>query len=571
MLERQRIGSHCHEIVDVTGSGDQAEAGEPAATDETINRRFIEAPSFALDACSASFLFEVGSDRFDARYGDMTGATREAVELDRIQAEIDRRSTVIDHECVPLIEGARTFLDDITTGPPGTRGRPLFFQASGAPQADPSRKAFLTRPSSWTYGAEGLLTELRSPTGKEQKTEVQISDGFFSFRSGHLFYVITLSVAGLPKSALDEYALIQFEQISTDPSIYGNDSSYISLSPDKSNKMSFLEFVEHRLNQLEGNTQSPNGITHLVNRFGLLGPGRRRSAISPDDLIRLCIAIDSSELSAVVQQALSEDFTEASRKLEAPENRQEPTKSKSIPLHRSPTRAVLPPELLALAGLTQGVIDFPFQDPAEVFDATRPLVQAGNSTLFAHPRFVVEIGSNWRSFHQAQSSLGTCPYLALTWVVATIDEMLLDEIESEIRILIYGTQTGFRTMPLTDIDQIMESSFGSMSNAQRVHKSNLRRRLDLFRREINRPENVFRYPKEKRAFQKIRESINSEHRYVSAKEKADRIADFIDQTPNLSNYTNRRVNAILLILAVLGVISLPANLKQAWDIFSIWF
>jgi len=43
----------------------------------------------------------------------------------------------------------------VTTGPPGTNGRPLFFAASGRDPDDDSRIVRLLRPPDWRYDFEG--------------------------------------------------------------------------------------------------------------------------------------------------------------------------------------------------------------------------------------------------------------------------------------------------------------------------------------------------------------------------------------------------------------------------------
>jgi hypothetical protein len=336
--------------------------------------------------------------------------------------------------------------------------------------------------------------------------------------------------------------------------------------PGGTGNISVFEFAKQRLQWVDDTPDAMNGRRDLILRFNLLGETKGKAEIDHPNLLKLCFAIDSRTASETVMEAQKLDFQDLARRQgDQPESSSDdqPSEKKE---HKAAEGGVLSPQLLALAGMTQGVIDFPFQDPAEVYDATRPVATSGNSALFAHPRFLIEVGSNWRSYHQAQSSLGTCPYLALTWVASVLDEILLKEIENDVQFLIYGTTEGYRTHPLNDVDKIMQSALGSNASAVEIHTKNLKLRLDMFRREVNRPENFFRYPKEKHAFKALRELANIEIRYERAKEKVDRVANLIEQTPNLSKYQERRVSFFLLILAILGLVSLPSSFAQSFEV-----
>lgn len=569
-------------------------------------REFVEAPSFSIESGSVSLLFDL-SPRPQGDKAKLLGGNQAIVEVERILDKIDEDSKVEPQGYASLINGARSYLDDVTTGQPGSRGRPLYFQASNAPLNDASRKVTMIRPSKWSYEAEGYSTELNSPNGKHKEIELRVSDGFFVFKSGHLFYVLTFSTTGGSEGSIDEYGMLQFQQIAIE-SVLGSDEDYIGfMKPGEAEKHCLFKFVEQRLRSIEGDPnisnsdhKAANGISDLIRPFSLLGDDREID-VKETDLVRLCFAIDSRELSDTVAEAQTKDFSERPKRDDAEDgsenephrDEEEPAEeiaADEMPLHRPDGDNAISPRLLALAGLTQGVIDFPFQDPAEVYDATRPIASTGRSALFAHPRFLLEVGANWRSYHQAQLCLGTCPYLALTWVTAVLDEILLKDIETEVDLLIYGQidekrrrtgavdarTNGYRTIPLSDVDQIMESATKKSAlgkrhrRAARVHTENLTRRLDLLRREINRPENFFRYPKEREAFKALREGASIENRYERAREKIDRVANLIQQTPSLSQYHERSIRTILFILAILGLISLPNSIRQTVETVSGW-
>ena len=104
-----------------------------------------------LDSASLSFAFELAAP------------SRTALRLEEIAEALagqGRKWKGQARHIRPADRSGPLFLDDVTTGPPGTNGRPLFFAASGSGPDDESRKVALCRPERWTYEFEGETTEL---------------------------------------------------------------------------------------------------------------------------------------------------------------------------------------------------------------------------------------------------------------------------------------------------------------------------------------------------------------------------------------------------------------------------
>lgn len=142
---------------------------------------FRELPQFTdVNSAAFSFAFEL---RFDhAANCPMVGS---ALLLSRIAEELSSDPLVYGK----LVEPTRSFLDDVTTGPPGRNGRPLLFLASPRDYDDRSRRVRMIRPRRWQYKAEDQRRELQTDS---PPIDLVLQDSFCAFESGRLFYVMTL-------------------------------------------------------------------------------------------------------------------------------------------------------------------------------------------------------------------------------------------------------------------------------------------------------------------------------------------------------------------------------------------
>jgi GNAT superfamily N-acetyltransferase len=514
-----------------------------------FDRQFVEAPVFSgLTTATFSFAFELD---FDA-HGDVE---RAAIRLERVQADLEKRDSASVH--AQLVEPVRSFLDDVTTGPPGRNGRPLLVTCSAAAAHSEDRAVTMIRPASWQYRAEGQKTELVAPDGAERAVPLRLHDAICAFESGRVFYILSLV---LPEegAAIDEYAVLQFEQIALRPRELIERERYLAFDWG-GERRSLLELVNARLASLGGaGAAQPNAVADILCRFDMARAGERRMQFVGDDLKGLCIGIESEELLDVAKRA-AEAFGD---KRTAPPARSCP-QDRNAHCDRAND---FDRELLAFAGIVQGVEDFPFQDESEVHDSTRPTAISVEAAIYAHPRFLIEIAKGWRSYRMARPRLGTCPYLLLTWLVALHDELLVSRIEARIDEMVYAPGTrDYRAVPLADLDAVLLGArklFGGDTAA--LVEANLRRRLDLFRwLTINRASNVFRYPKERDALSAVQTAMGTAGRFERANDLVDRIESLVEDASELrSTYAERRTNAMLLMIAVLSVFSVSNDLQD---------
>lgn len=548
-------------------------------------RDFDEVALFSsLGHASVSFAF------------DLTGkGDRSAFRLVALSRHLEASINAPDDEAWPgtphagevqrqLIDPVRSFLDDVTNGAPGVNGRPLLVLASGADKDSESRAVTLVRQSHWDYHYEGERTRMHVPESA-RRTGLLLRDSFCVFESGRIFYVLTLVVA--PGERLDEYALLQLEQLSLDRELAVKEG-YIAFEPAGSQRpLSLVAFVNARLARLnEPHDGDPrNAVVHLLKPYGLVDPDAHLGAISSAQLANLCIGIEDEAM----QRAAEHAFARYDRARAGPAPRQHGSlaalerdwtaqiadrgiaRSRQ---HRQPGNPIVRPHLV-IAGLATGVPDFPFQDESEVHDSTRRTSHSVESALFTHPRFMLEVGRSWRSFREGQAALGTCPYLYLTWMVSIHDERTVTDMELMLEDMIYdpdGSRDKLpwsrraRAEPLGDVMQLLRSASNAFGHKTGVQERNLRQRLEIFRWEsIHRCGNMFRYPKEKEALNAVREAMGTGGRFDEVHATLDRLENLVEDVSTLAgSYSSRYTNRLLGALTLLGVLGIPSALAGFW-------
>jgi GNAT superfamily N-acetyltransferase len=604
-------------------------------------RCFIEAPVFSdLDATAFTFVFELHYD-LGATQGDSAqpgtpadrprtsargsgSSTRSTTPINPVDGvpraafrlrELSRRlaADTRDRSYSELIQPVRSFLDDVTMGPAGTNGRPLIFAASGAPPEDPSRRVCVVRPAKWEYEYENEITCL-TVSANRRVHEFRLRDSFCAFESGRLLYLLTLTqhVMTAPADAerIDEYVVLQFQQLILDETHAAGAKAALRFSspahtdaPD-SECVSLIDFAEARLKQFESerddgtDRQVADGVRDVIER-SLVPAEYRRRRIASADLLRLCVGVESAAMldTAVrVRQSFASDRRATADKSGAPDERAIATSE----LHRfwlrtnhaSPDmRPHEKPEIevdrsfLALAGVAQAVPDFPWQDLSEVYDSTVPAAQSIDSSLFVHPRFVLEVAKNWRSFEGGRPCIGTCPYLLLMFVVALHDELVVTEMEDWLDQMVYGepatsdsvtelradgqtsADSPIRATPMNALLAVLDNSRKRADANLEILESNLRRRFELFRWvSIQRSGNIFRYPKERDALEAIQTAMGIDARFTRAHETVDRMETLVEDLASLtSSYAEQKTNKVLWCIALLSVLSVSTDVGNLFS------
>lgn len=574
------------------------------------DRLFFEAPAFRdLDAAAFTFAFELS-------YHDGSGQPieRSAFRLREISDAMSRSRGGEGREreaFATLVQPIRSFLDDVTMGPAGTNGRPALFAASGARPNARSRSVWLCRPETWQYEYENEVSELAVEPA-QRFHHFRLRDSFAAFESGRIFYLLTLTqqapgdeatrkgeseqadpdmACDTQRAPIDEYTVLQLQQLALDPDEYADDATYLAFCRDRESPvdttgfLSLIQLAEQRLQELEANNAArPNGIADVMRARDMIADDCRRRPLTADSLQRLAVGIESDTLlgtaDRVNRKFLPPDQAAASRmgwiaqgkEIEDVKGRWEATFGNAPSTggrraHDNPDNS-FDRDFLVFAGLAQGIPDFPYQDESEVHDSTRPAFMSVESAIYTHPRFVLEVAKSWRSFNTARPAIGTCPYLLLMFVVSLHDELVVAEMERVIDDLIYrpgahGAQRT-RSYPMSDVRSILIHAKAMFGEQEAILQANLHQRLELFRwSSVHRSGNIFRYPKERGALEAIQKAMATGTRFDRAHNTIDRMESLVEDVANLkSAYASRRTNGLLLVLAIVGVIGIPKSVKE---------
>lgn len=508
-----------------------------------------------------------------------------------------------------LFDASRSFLDDITTGPPGTNGRPMMLSAALDKDGWSGARAHIIRPASWRYEFENAEVELSVPM-PHRIIDVTFNDHFCVFESGRIFYIATFGQDQEMVPRLDEYALIQLERLVIDPQ--DADSSEMlgfaladESAPDAPPEaISLREFLERRLADLaETSSPEPSAVRDVLRPFGIVDEGAALHLLERGWLKNGLVQIEDEDLLFAASYANEHYCLETAKADKDPElfdraktiarwdaqwrkRHLQPAEPGSTRPHHAPMFEAEPQPgtegkaddeiidrpLLAFAGLAQGIPDFPRQDDSEIHDSTRPATAATEGMFYVHPAFELAIGINWRTFSDAQHSVGGCPYAMLAWIIGLHDEVIVADMERRIEAMIYGSpdkrahsrELG-RAQPAGDLMTILGGVASIWPSRRTLIDDNLRARLDIFRWcSIQRSGNVFRYPTERELLDAIRQARGTDGRFDAAHMMVDRYEGLVEDLSSLAaGYKASRASFLLGAITILGVIGLPGALVEA--------
>ena len=154
-----------------------------------------------------------------------------------------------------------------------------------------------------------------------------------------------------------------------------------------------------------------------------------------------------------------------------------------------------------MAGLLQNIADFRRQDDSEVRESLRPIRGDGVLSIYCHPKFLAEINRGSRTFAQARTTLGTCPYFYLVQVFAAYREKLAETLDDYIEQIAYGARSNVivNNRYMKDHVDLLAYLDAPLTGAGgEIVRKFARIRLGLFRDFFSRmPPNTFRYENEK--------------------------------------------------------------------------
>lgn len=487
-----------------------------------------------------------------------------------------------------LFEASRSFLDDITNGPPGVNGRPLLLSAQLDANGSSALDATVIRPPHWDYEFESTRVRLRVDRGAAE-IPLCFTDAFCIFESGRIFYLASFGQVPGMTPRLDEYGLIQLQRLAMDPGA-ACEASFLGFrrgNSAASPTLSLRAFLADRLERLcRPDDQAPSAVRDVLRPFGILREDQTLFLPDRDWLRNGLLQIEDAAVLETARFAYrhysldekAEEVAMPARMIEAHEAweaRLSAARDAAAPPHVAASfdpdgEAAIHRPVLAFAGLAQGIPDFPRQDESEVHDSTRPATDALDGMFYVHPAFELAVGTDWRTLRDAQVEVGGCPYAILAGIIGLHDEVIVADMEQRIERMIYGEprQSGpaalGRAEPAGDLIAILAKVARLLRSRSAMIDDNLKARLDIFRWcSIHRSGNVFRYSTERELLDAIRLCRGTDARFDDAHATLDRYENLVEDLSNLSsNYAAVRANWLLGAITVLGVIALPGAIAE---------
>lgn len=506
--------------------------------------KYAESPTFpGFQSYAFSFFF---AGRIRSASGR---ATSENIRLAAARANLMNANEGAYKE---LVQPTQSFFSDILSNEIPLQRRPLIIACEPEDDAA-SRRITLVRPAQFRYFAEGRDVVVEND-GKELAFEYR--DVFALFESGHVFYVLSLIPDGQAPTAVNEYHIIALQKLAnpTEETQYLRDA--LTLRCPDGRTRTIPEFIDWRHAQLAASTdKTPNAVRDILRK--LLSKDERLPAFGWDNLKSVLIALEDPGFFAL---ALGDT--------QGPTPRPQQPARPHMPAGTSDEVA----RQLALAGIVQGVADFPFQDENEIEESVSPLVTQRAALVFAHPKFLIEVGPVWRSLTEMRRMIGSCPYVLLTHTVITYNQHILESVEYQLERLVYDVHKGdpVRASALGYLQKLVQGvEVGSFNKQKRMLKASLERRVEIYRDLVlSRLPNIFRYPRERDVFDRVSASYLLESRYnacLALLANYDALSGDVHELSRL--ITDRAMNTLLSVISaisVLGVLSVAADLAGAW-------
>jgi hypothetical protein len=494
---------------------------------------YSESPSFAgFPSFALSFIF---AGRL--RSGDKDARSRPNVRLAAARAMLKcTRSAAY----AQLVQPTQSFFADILVTEVPLQRRPMIFAVETEAAADAERLVTLVRPKELDYVAEGRNVCV---TSERPEIELEYRDVFALFESGHLFYVLSLIPRASVATKLNEYHIIALQKLVNPTEETEALRQTLRLRSGDGQERAIVDFVAWRLAELQAADAPTNAVRDIMP--SVLLEGESLPSFGWSNLKSLLIAIEDKDLvDQISRRPLADTFVP------------------SLPPrpHMPAGTAPATRRQLALAGLVQGIADFPFQDQSELADSIQPIVAQPDAIVFAHPKFLIEIGPVWRSLVEMRRTAGTCPYVLLTHLVISYNQHLLEEVEGEIERLLYGVEgEPVRARVLAPLQRLVEDvEGGTFGRQKQLLKRNLARRVLIYRDLIlSRLPNIFRYPRERDVFERMSASYALEERFEACLQVLKYYDDLSMDVHHLSGLiADRRMNRLLLLISAISAFSI---------------
>jgi len=463
-----------------------------------------------------------------------------------------------------LVEPPLSFFRDIVDADQGLVSMPLV-AAIDPVRGDPALPAGahdvdVTLPDAVRYDAETRHVVLEpAGAGGQRVLPLAFRDALAIFESGHLAYVFSLVSRPARPAALTEYEIILLEKLVSPTEGCEYLRHDIRWARPGAPGATLVEFVTERLAAARRAADpAPNAVRDLVHRF-VLEPGEALAPWRWAHLRSMAIVLDDGP----IQEATTAALASAGPGPNGGAAARAGTGGGAAP-HMPAGKTDSERIRLALAGITQGVLDFPEQDASEIGDSLSPVLAAPGVEMFSHPRFLVEICQGSRSLAAMEGCLGSCPYVFLSHLVFAYNKRLLEEAESSFEQLRLHRRRRFRYRPFETLGDIIRGIDFPLGEPTRFLHRSLRIRFELLRDLIvSYIPNVFRYRTERSLYEELSTRHGLRGRHTAFVEWLAHYENVVKGAHDLGQFlAERRTNRLLLVIAVIGLLSVVKDTAE---------
>lgn len=455
------------------------------------------------------------------------------IQLQEVLEELSQDfSEIYESQYAPIA----SFLDDVTLKKEGRGGRPLLLalRAEGAPVS-----ASVSGFSKITYTAEGRNVEVHQ-RGSDTR-ELKIVDAIALFENGMAAYLMTVMPCVETQESIGFYDLLHLQNSTSN-------SDALSWSSEHINAASLNEFAQSNIDRIF--SEKGDGVLSPVFRRSQMSSLIDRKNIILSDSCTGLVAVDNAEWLDRLKGARSSisQFGE----IREPQPGDDHWVDQSSPVLT---------DALAFSGILQGILDFPFQGKNEISDALCPLFEKEGLYYYHNNNGLIGLSCEWRSFREMRGLLGSCPYFLITALVSGFNQQLVERFEQQISHLIVESEL-IVASPLSGLREMMRDTVrqffaGPSKSLRQLMESRLMIYEGILAQEIC---NIFRYEEERQLLKNLDNRLALRARLSQCKELLDRFDVLLkDVLEAGASASARRINLLLFVLALLGVVGVVAD------------
>jgi hypothetical protein len=456
-----------------------------------------------------------------------------SIDVEQIKNSIQKDEIALYESC---IKPCASFFDDILNArSEATSQQFTFLLKDHGPQG-----VQISFPASFDFTAEGQRFHINRAYRHAKPLRADLREAMTLFSNGMLFVNATIVFpdAGEWDACASEYDLLTLQKLvcPTEECRYlRGDVLFAGAERDSAAQgAGLIDFLQARI---QNGLQKPGNILHQIFTKMLGQHGVAFKNLDWPQLYSAAVFINSADVFEAVEAFIKTETGPATD------------------------------HLRLMAGLLQNIADFRRQDDSEVRESLRPIRSDGVLSIYAHPKFLVELNLGSRTYDGARDDLGTCPYFYLIQVFGAYREKLADILDFYIEQIAYGSRSDVivNNRYMRDhVDLLTHLDAPLLGAGGEIVKKFARVRLGLFRDFFSRmPPNIFRYENEKLTLENILEARGIADRVEAGTAMFAEHEKCVKDIHGFGEHVaEKQISRFLLIIAVLGIVEVCANLSE---------